>query len=44
MPALTLLPHDRVGLPIKSTRVDLVDRFDDGQSLLDAASFLLDCD
>ena len=30
MPALTLLPHDRVGLPIKSARVDLVDRFDEG--------------
>ena len=30
MPALTLLPQDRVGLPIKSTGVDLVDRFDEG--------------
>jgi hypothetical protein len=30
MPALTLLPQDRVGLPIKDMRVDLVDRFDRG--------------
>ncbi len=29
MPALTLLPQDRVGLPIKNMRVDLVDRFDE---------------
>ena len=27
MPALTLLPQDRVGRPIKDTRVDLADRF-----------------
>ena len=30
MPALTLLPQDRIGLPIKSAQIDLVDRFDEG--------------
>lgn len=30
MPALTLLPQDRVGLPIRDMRVALIDRFDEG--------------
>ena len=30
MPALTLLPQDRVGIPLKDMRVEIVDRFDEG--------------
>ena len=30
MPALTLLSQDRAGLPIRSARIEIADRFDEG--------------
>ncbi len=30
MPALTLVSQDRTGLPIRSARIEIADRFDEG--------------